>query len=141
MAGFAKQLIEQLNGVDATTLEGDDFSRQQLATEARKLFHKLETKEEKTFRLAIEEPIMFSVLQASIDMGIWDAWTATGGGERNVEELAKMSTKDVDPELLRHQLRLMAANHIVEETGQDRYAPTPFSLSMGDASTLVAPAL
>lgn len=101
MASLAKQLIEQLNGVDAKTFEGDDFSRQQLAMAARKLFHKLETKEEKTFRLAIEEPIMFSVLQAAIDMGLWDAWTATGGGEKDIEELAMMTTKDVDPELLR----------------------------------------
>ncbi|KAI4252051.1 MAG: hypothetical protein L6R42_008130 [Xanthoria sp. 1 TBL-2021] len=74
-------------------------------------------------------------------MGLWDAWTATGGGEKDVEELATMTTKDVAPELLRHQLRLMAVNHIIEETGQGRYAPTPFSLSMGDKSTLVAPAL
>ncbi|KAL8774153.1 MAG: hypothetical protein Q9209_001261 [Squamulea sp. 1 TL-2023] len=78
---------------------------------------------------------------AAIDMGLWDAWTASGEGEKDVEELATMTTKDVEPELLRHQLRLMAANHIVEETEQDRYAPTPFSLSMGDRGTLVAPAL
>lgn len=38
-------------------------------------------------------------------------------------------------------LRLLAANHIVHETGEDRYAPTGFSLAMGDKSTLVAPGL
>ena len=100
MAGVAKQLVEQLNGVIATSLAGDEASRQQLALAARKLFHEIETREEKTFRLAIEEPIMFSVLQASIDMGLWDAWAATGGGEKNIEELASMTIKDVDPELL-----------------------------------------
>ncbi|KAL8909686.1 MAG: hypothetical protein Q9171_004931 [Xanthocarpia ochracea] len=109
MAGVAQQLIEQLDGVVATTLSRDDFTRQQLAMAARKLLHKLETKEEKTFRLAIAKPIVFSMLQVAIDVG--------------------------------HQLRLMAANHIIEETGQDRYTPTTFSLSMGDRSTLVAPAL
>ncbi|KAI4259552.1 MAG: hypothetical protein L6R42_004531, partial [Xanthoria sp. 1 TBL-2021] len=56
MAGAAEKLVEQLNAVVATTLESDDFLRQQLAMAARKLFYKLETKEEKTFRLAIEEP-------------------------------------------------------------------------------------
>lgn len=101
MAGAAEKLVEQLNAVVATTLESDDLLRQQLAMAARKLFCKLETKEEKTFRLAIEEPVMFSVLQASIDMGLWDAWTAAGGGEKDVEALATMTTKDVDPELLR----------------------------------------
>lgn len=101
MADVAEKLVEQLNAVVATTLESDDFLRQQLAMAARKLFHKLETKEEKTFRLAIEEPVMFSVLQAAIDMGLWDAWTAAGGGEKDVEALATMTTKDVEPELLR----------------------------------------
>lgn len=103
MTGVAEKLVEQLNTVVATTLESDDSLRRQLAMAARTLFHKLETKEEKTFRLAIEEPVMFSVLQAAIDMGLWDAWTATGGGERNVEELATMTKKDVDPQLLRRR--------------------------------------
>lgn len=40
-----------------------------------------------------------------------------------------------------HLLRLLATNHVVLEAGEDRYAPTAFSLSMGDKSTLVAPAL
>lgn len=100
MAGVSEQLVEKLNAVVKSTFDGDDFSRQQLAMAARKLFHKLETKEEKTLRLAIEEPVMFSALQALIDMGLWDAWTAVGGGEKDVGELATMIKKHVDPELL-----------------------------------------
>jgi len=100
MARVAEQLVEKLNAVVATSFESHDFSRQQLALAARKLFHKLETKEEKTMRLAIEEPIMFSVLQALINTGLWDAWTAAGGGEKDVKELAAITNTDVDPELL-----------------------------------------
>ena len=40
-----------------------------------------------------------------------------------------------------HQLRLMAAIHIILETANDRYAPTPYALAIGDKSTKVAPAL
>jgi hypothetical protein len=40
-----------------------------------------------------------------------------------------------------HQLRLMATNHIIQETANDRYVPTPYSLAIGDMSTQVAPAL
>ncbi|GAB1193998.1 hypothetical protein APSETT444_003235 [Aspergillus pseudonomiae] len=140
MATIVQELLQKLNAVDLTTFEDSDASRQRLALAARELFHKLETKEEKTMRLAIEEPIMFSVLQALIDVGLWDAWTAVGG-EKHVEDLAAIAKKGVDPELLRHQLRLMAANHIVQETGEDRYAPTAFSLALGDKGTHVAPAL
>lgn len=38
-------------------------------------------------------------------------------------------------------MRLMATNHIVLETGHDRYSPTPFSWSLGDKKTLIAPGL
>jgi hypothetical protein len=100
MAGIAEQLIEKLNAVEAGIFEGQDATRQRLALAARKLFHTLETKEEKTMRLAIEEPIMFSVLQALIDIGLFEGWAAAGGGEKDVSELAKLSKKDIEPELL-----------------------------------------
>jgi hypothetical protein len=31
----------------------------------------------------------------------------------------------------------MAANHIIEETANDRYLPTPYSLAIGDKSTSI----
>ncbi|OAQ62672.1 O-methyltransferase [Pochonia chlamydosporia 170] len=141
MGSYTANLVETLDAVDASTLDGDDASRLQLAMAARKLFHKLETKEEKTIRLAIEEPVVFSAIQALIDVGLWEDWTGAGGGEKTIEDLATITKKDIDPELLRHLLRLLATNHVVLEAGEDRYAPTAFSLSMGDKSTLVAPAL
>jgi hypothetical protein len=100
MAGITEQLIEKLNAIEVNIFEEQDATRQQLALAARKLFHKLETKEEKTMRLAIEEPIMFSVLQSLIDIGLFESWTAAGGGEKDVNELAKLSKKDMEPELL-----------------------------------------
>lgn len=104
MSGVTEELVQKLNAVVATTFKGDDISRLELAMAARKLFHKLETKEEKILRLTTEEPVMFSVLQAFIDVGLWDAWTAAGGGEKDVEELAAITKKDADPELLRKRL-------------------------------------
>ncbi|KAI1778547.1 putative O-methyltransferase [Hypoxylon cercidicola] len=120
MASVAASLIEKLSAVEASLFQGQDAARQQLALPARKLFHTLETKEEKTMRLAIEEPVMFSVLQALIDIGLFEGWAAAGGG---------------------HQLRLMAANHVIQETANDRYKPTPYSLAIGEKSTHVAPGL
>lgn len=100
MTSIAEQLIESLNAVEVAIFEGQDATRQQLALAARKLFHKLETTEEKTMRLAVEEPIMFSVLQALIDIGLFEGWAAAGGGEKNVNQLASISKKDMEPELL-----------------------------------------
>ncbi|KAH8803013.1 putative O-methyltransferase [Xylogone sp. PMI_703] len=141
MSHTAVDLTEKLNAVTAADFQGNDVLRQQLALAARKLFHTLETKEEKILRLTIEEPAVFSALQVLIDVDLWDTWTAAGGGEKDVDELAMMTKKDVDPELLRHLLPLLASNHILNETGEGRYMPTDFSLSIGNVSTLVAPAL
>lgn len=101
MGSYTANLVETLDAVDASTLDGDDASRLQLAMAARKLFHKLETKEEKTIRLAIEEPVVFSAIQALIDVGLWEDWTGVGGGEKTIEDLATITKKDIDPELLR----------------------------------------
>jgi hypothetical protein len=101
MAAATGELIQQLNGLTSKRFENNDPLRLQLALAARKAFHELETPGEKTMRLAIEEPVMFSVLQATIDMGLWEAWTAAGGGAKAVSELATMSKKDVEAELLR----------------------------------------
>lgn len=37
--------------------------------------------------------------------------------------------------------RLLAAFNVVEETGQDKFKPTPFSLAIGDPSTKVGASL
>jgi hypothetical protein len=40
-----------------------------------------------------------------------------------------------------HQMRLLAANHIVHEVKEDTYAPTTYSFGLGDKSTQLAPGL
>lgn len=157
MAAIVSNLIEQLSGIVSTDFKKNDPTRLQLALAARKVFHELETPGEKTMRLAIEEPIMFSVLQATIDMGLWDAWTAAAGGEKHVKDLAMMANQEIDAELLRehrlphhhtrlltaagHQMRLLAANQIVREVKEDTYAPTTYSFALGDKSAQLAPGL
>lgn len=91
-ASVPGRLAEQLDSIGIRSFQGNDVSRVEVAMAARKLFHKLETKEEKTLRLAIEE---------TIDIGVFETWVDLGGKERDVEELARMTSKDVDPKLLR----------------------------------------
>ncbi|KAH9991414.1 S-adenosyl-L-methionine-dependent methyltransferase [Xylariaceae sp. FL0662B] len=131
-------LVDTLNGITSKAFEGNEVARLQLADTARKLFERLETKEEKVYRLTFEQPVAFAALQTTVDLGLWDAWTASGGGEKSVEELAKLSKHDVEINLLRRLLRLLGATNIIEETGEDRYKPTEFSFAIGDKSSLIA---
>ncbi|KAK1246574.1 hypothetical protein MKX08_000376 [Trichoderma sp. CBMAI-0020] len=141
MADSARDLIQKLNAAAAITFGDDDATRLELAMAARKLYHKLETNTEKVMRFTNEEPVVYPAIQVLIDTGIWDAWTASGGGEKHIDELRGIAKEDIDPELLQHLLQLLASGNIIEETGEGLFQPTDFSLSLGDKSTFLAPAL
>ncbi|CRL22345.1 O-methyltransferase, COMT, eukaryota [Penicillium camemberti] len=59
------------------------------------------------------------------------------GGEKSIDELVAFTTPTVDTNLLRRLFRLLAAFNVVEETGEDKFKPTPFSNAIGDESTKV----
>ncbi|KAI0846124.1 hypothetical protein F5Y00DRAFT_264841 [Daldinia vernicosa] len=103
-------VVDRLNAFTPADFEGYEVERLKLLSSARKL----------------------------VNLGIWHRWTAVGGGEKTVEELAKLATKDCDLNLLRRLLRLLGATYVIEETGEDRYKPTDLSLSIGDESTTTA---
>ncbi|KAI1081430.1 S-adenosyl-L-methionine-dependent methyltransferase [Whalleya microplaca] len=138
MADIKEGLVHILSTITSKTFEGKEIARLQLADTARKLFNRLETKEEKVYRITFEEPVIFAALQTTVDLGLWNAWTAAGGGEKSVQELARMTKQDVDINLLRRLVRLLGAANILEETGEDRYKSTDFSLSIGDKNALIA---
>lgn len=87
MLDSARDLIQNLNAAAAINFDGDDAARLELAMAARKLYHKLETNAEKVLRFINEEPVVYPAIQVLIDTGIWDAWTASGGGEKHIDEL------------------------------------------------------
>ncbi|KAI1380554.1 putative O-methyltransferase [Hypoxylon crocopeplum] len=133
-----------LNGLDAFTagdFGGHETERLKLVASARKLISRLETNEERFYTVAFQEPIVYAVLKTCIDLGLWRGWTAAGGGEKSFEQLAAFTTKDCDPNLFRRLVRLMGAANIIEETGEDRYKPTAFSLSIGDRNILIEQAV
>lgn len=101
MADSTRDLIQKLNAATAIDFDNDDAARLELAMAARKLFHRLETNTEKVLRFVNEEPVVYPAIQVFINTGLWDAWTASGGGEKDVDELRAIASKDIDPELLR----------------------------------------
>ncbi|KAL7923745.1 S-adenosyl-L-methionine-dependent methyltransferase [Trichoderma austrokoningii] len=141
MADTARDLIQKLDAAAAINFDDDDATRLELVMAARKLYHRLETNAEKILRFMNEEPVVYPAIQILIDTGVWDAWTAGGGGEKHSDELRAIAKKDIDPELLQHLLQLLASSNMIEETGEGLFLPTKFSLALGDKSTLVAPAL
>ncbi|OTB13234.1 hypothetical protein K445DRAFT_64857 [Daldinia sp. EC12] len=135
------EVIDRLDAFTVTDFEGHEPERLKLLASARKLVSRLETRHEKMFNIEFRNPIEYAALRVCLDIGLWHQWKAIGGGEKTIEELAKLATKDIDVNLLRRLLRLLGATYIIEETGEDRYKPTELSLSCGDDSTTIPQAI
>ncbi|OTA59731.1 putative O-methyltransferase [Hypoxylon sp. EC38] len=129
-----ESLLGRLEAITPADFEGRESERLQLLTSARKLLSRLETKEEKMSS-------RICCMKTFIDIGLWRGWTAAGGGEKSLEDLARLTTKDCDLNLLRRLLRLLGVVNIIEEIGEDKYKPTDWSLVIGDDSAHDAQAL
>ncbi|KAF5026913.1 hypothetical protein F66182_943 [Fusarium sp. NRRL 66182] len=134
-------IIESLDSVDSAAFQGDEVERLRVRAAARKLLARVESPYERAWGFSFEHSMANAALKVGIDLGIWKAWSNLGGDERTIDDLAKLAGRDVEPNLLRHLFRLLAAFNVVEETAQDTFKPTPFSHAIGDESTKVRASL
>ncbi|KAJ9296603.1 hypothetical protein DTO217A2_8804 [Paecilomyces variotii] len=141
MAFYTKEVIAALDSIHPDKLNGNEVERLQVRAAARRLLSRLETPYERAWGFSFEHPGVFAALQTFIDVSLWESWTAVGGGEKSIDELVQFTTPRVDTNLLRRFFRLLAAFNVVEETREDRFKPTLFSLAIGDESTKVRAAL
>ncbi|KAL3463753.1 S-adenosyl-L-methionine-dependent methyltransferase [Aspergillus heterothallicus] len=136
-----QEIIVALDAVQPQAFGDNEVERLQVRAAARRLLARLETPYERAWGFCFEHPVVFAALQTCIDIGLWKAWTAAGGGERTISELVQLTSPTIATNLLRRFFRLLAAFYVVEETGEDRFKPTPFSYAIGDESTKVRASL
>ncbi|KAI2609930.1 putative O-methyltransferase [Hypoxylon fragiforme] len=141
MEGSIESVTTKLEELMVADFKGREKERLQLLNSARKMISRVETLEERFHNISFLEPIVFATLKISLDLGLWKGWVAAGGGEKSLEELAKLTEKECDLNLLGRSLRLLGAAHIIEETGEDRYKLTQFSQALGDDSIRVSGAM
>ncbi|KAI0178689.1 putative O-methyltransferase [Hypoxylon sp. FL1284] len=135
MEDTCARILESLEALKAADFDGHEKERLQLIACAKKLTSRLELDEEKVAIITLLNPPIYSAVKIFIDIGLWVGWSAAGGGERQVEDITKLAAKDCDVNIVSRLLRLLASANIIEETGEDRYKPTRFSLSIGIEST------
>jgi len=141
MGSQTNDIIAVLDDISHASFGGNEVERLRVRAAARQLLARVESPYERAWGFCFEQPVVFAALQTCIELGIWKAWTASGGGKKTIEDLVKMATTAVEPNLLRRLFRLLAAFYVVEETGEDTFLPTPFSLAIGDESTKVRASL
>ncbi|KAK8109240.1 hypothetical protein PG984_015041 [Apiospora sp. TS-2023a] len=134
---MAPTLRNSLAQVHPDQFDDCDNERLALIEEAKKLISRLQTKEERIYDLTFTQPIVFAALQTCLDVGLWSGWSEAGGEATSVGDLCKLCQHDVEPNLLRRLLRLLASVYLIEETGPDEFRLTPFSLCFGRRSTFI----
>ncbi|KAK7224886.1 hypothetical protein V2G26_012889 [Clonostachys chloroleuca] len=140
MASDSQKIIDILEDVNHASF-ANEVERLRVRAAARKLLAKVESPYERAWGFCFEHPVVFAALQTSIDLGLWAAWNAAGGGDKTIDDLVKLAKHDIQPNLLRRLFRLLAAFNVVEEVGVDTFKPTPFSAAIGDENTKVRASL
>ena len=101
MAATSKDIISALDRVDQDSFGSNEVDRLRVRAAARRLLARVETPYERAWGFCFEHPVVFAALQTFIDLGVWKAWTAARGGERTLDELVKLASSEIEPNLFR----------------------------------------
>lgn len=92
--------IEAINAVSVDGF-GDAFSRLSVLNAARGLITRLETPTERALSFNFTHPVLFAAVQTFVDLGIWEAWVASGDGSKAAVELVELAKSPIEIGLLR----------------------------------------
>lgn len=101
MTSQTQQTITALDAVHPEAFGGNEVERLQVRAAARRLLARVESPYERAWGFCFEHPVVFAALQTCIDVGLWKAWTVSGGEEKTLHDLAKLTNPTVEINLLR----------------------------------------
>ncbi|KAK6216883.1 hypothetical protein QIS74_06997 [Colletotrichum tabaci] len=136
-----KQIVSALDGVTLDTCDGSEEARYQLLEASRRLIARLETPFERMWYHTWVAFNNLAIFRIMMDLGLWEGWRAAGSEEASLDELLGYCKRDCDKSLFRRLLRHLTADHMLQETGVDRYKPTRLTIELGDSSTPTAAAI
>ncbi|KAI1426476.1 putative O-methyltransferase [Xylaria sp. FL1777] len=136
-----KALIALLDNIQVSDCEDDSRGhgdRAAIAEATRRLLARVETPFERAWRLSWINGNAHMAVQVVMDVGIWEAWYLSKRREMSLLELHPLARIPCDLMLLRRLFRLLAAENVIRELGEDRYGATSFSDALGQTDGPVA---
>ncbi|KAF2970663.1 hypothetical protein GQX73_g2951 [Xylaria multiplex] len=137
----AEELIALLDNIQESSYRDESNShddRVVVAEAARRLLARLETPFERAWRLSWINSNTHTAVQIILDVGIWEAWYLSKRREISLLDLHALARIPCDLMLLRRLLRLLAAEYVIQELGEDYYGSTAFSRALGQPGETVA---
>lgn len=101
MTSQTQDIIAALDGVHPEVFGGNEVERLQVRAAARRLLARVESPYERAWGFCFEHPVVFAALQTCIDVGLWKAWTISGGDEKSIDGLVRLTNPVVETNLLR----------------------------------------
>ncbi|KAF6799563.1 o-methyltransferase [Colletotrichum sojae] len=121
--------LENVKDINASSFENEG-ERMQALLAAQALLARIESPWDTAVRLNMTQPALGAAIKTALDLKLFEAWLAQGNGALTSEQAADLVGGRCDPALLYRLLRLMAANHLVEEVGVGKFKPTQFGIAL-----------
>ncbi|KAI1358946.1 putative O-methyltransferase [Xylaria arbuscula] len=137
----ATALIALLDNIQASDCADDNDGhgdRVAIAEATRRLLSRLETPFERAWRLSWINGNTHMAVQVIMDVGIWEAWYLSKRREITLSELHALARVPCDLMVIRRLFRLLAAENVVRELGEDQFGATAFSEALGQTGEPVA---
>lgn len=107
MAATLQETIAAVDAITGDSYGGDEAGRLALVAATKRLLTRLQTPSEQAWAYMFNHQVIYAAIQTLRDINLWDAWTAAGGGEKTIDELAKLANTPIQLNLLRILYRLL----------------------------------
>ncbi|WQF84394.1 Putative O-methyltransferase domain, S-adenosyl-L-methionine-dependent methyltransferase superfamily [Colletotrichum destructivum] len=124
--GAAKFFLQEIRGINSQSFENDG-DRMKALLEVYALMARLESPWETLVRLCMIQPALGAALKICKDLQLFEKWSKKGAVAMTSEQLAGVVGGSCESGLLYRLLRLLASNHLIEETSMGSFKQTHFS--------------
>lgn len=98
---MATSVQDVIASLDVLPADISDAERTQLTDALRRNLHRLQTPFERAWEMTLAEPHLYAAIKTTLDLGLWQAWRSVSGGEKSIDEMVQMCSKECNPNLLR----------------------------------------
>lgn len=102
MAPTVSELIAALDRL-GTSQELTNLERLEVVAALRRNYRRLQRPFERVWETLLGQPHVYAATRTLMDLGLWRAWAAAGGGDKTLDELVGLCEKRCDPNLLRKE--------------------------------------
>ncbi|KAF9873973.1 hypothetical protein CkaCkLH20_08707 [Colletotrichum karsti] len=121
--------INSIENVGSASFSNEGERRQALQA-AQALLVRLESPWDTAMRLNMSQPAVGAALRIFKDLKVFERWHEQGNEPLTSAQLAGIIEEKCDPTLLYRLLRLLAANHLVEEVSVGTFRPSQFGTAI-----------